>query len=174
VRISGLRLQGISESTDEGQKGSQGVLVDALTVRTIIDHNDLSSFTLAGVEVQGTQTTAATACAPSEKGDPLNRPYDAFIARNFFHHNEMQDRGYAVGIAQGAFPLVLGNMFYLNRHAIAADGWAESGYRAGYNLVLEDAPLQHAHWYEADYPYYTHDFDMHGTGGNGFDGFAGD
>jgi hypothetical protein len=172
VRITGLRLQGTSQSTDENQAGSRGVLVDPLTLRTIIDHNDLSSFTLAGVDVTGTEpaTPPATACAPGDTSDPLNRPYDAFIARNFFHHNEMQNRGYGVGLAQGAFPLVLGNMFYLNRHAIAGDGFAQTGYRAKFNLVLEDSPTQH------DYgvPYYTQDFDMHGTGGNGFGGRGGD
>ena len=169
VRITGLRLQGISQSTDTGQKGSQGVLIHP-SLRTIIDHNDVSSFTLAGVEVSGTQTTANAPSCSSENNDPLNRPYDALIARNFFHHNEMQDRGYGVGLDQGAFPLVLGNMFYLNRHAIASDGWNESGYHAWFNLVLSDSPTQH----QLGIPYYTQDFDMHGTGDNGFGGSAGD
>lgn len=174
VRITGLRLQGTSASTDENQPYSRGVLVDALTLRTIIDHNDVSQFTAAGVEVWGTETTPVTTCAEGENSDPLNRPYDAFIARNFFHHNEMQDDGYGAFANYGAFPLVEANMFYLNRHAIAADGSAHTGYRAWYNLVLEDSPVQHAPWYEADAPYYTHDFDMHGTGSNGFGGRGGD
>jgi hypothetical protein len=169
VRITGLRLQGISQSTDTGQNGSQGVLIHP-ALRTIIDHNDVSSFTLSGVEVSGTQTAASTPSCSSEHIDPLHRPYDALIARNFFHHNEMQNRGYAVGLDHGAFPLVLGNMFYLNRHAIASDGWNQSGYHAWYNLVLSDSPTQH----ELGFPYYTQDFDMHGTGDNGFGGSAGD
>jgi len=172
VRITGLRLQGISDSTAENQPGSYGVLVDPLTVGTIVDHNDLSSFTLAAVNVTGTQIEKEdTTCEASESSDPLGRAYDAFIARNFFHHNEMQNRGYGVGVAQGAFPLVYGNMFYLNRHAIAADGWTESGYRAWYNLVLEDSPEQ----YKDGVPWgHTHDFDMHGTNPGGFGGRGGD
>ena len=47
---SGLRLQGISSSTDENRPASQGVLVDEPILRTIVDHNDLSSFTLAAVD----------------------------------------------------------------------------------------------------------------------------
>jgi hypothetical protein len=171
VRITGLRLQGISQSTDTGQAGSQGVWIHP-ALRTIIDHNDISSFTLAGVEVSGTQTTESSPSCSSEHADPQNRPYDALIARNFFHHNEMQNRGYGVGLDSGGFPLVLGNMFYLNRHAIASDGWNQSGYRAWYNLVLSDSPTQH----ELGLPYYTQDFDMHGTdaSNNYFGGSAGD
>jgi hypothetical protein len=173
VRITGLRLQGISRSTDTGQPGSRGVLVNP-ALRTIIDHNDLSNFTIAGVEVLGTQTTKTDACAAGAPSDPLNRPFDAFIAHNFMHHNEMQGEGYGVVASHGGFPLVAGNMFYQNRHAIAADGWAQTGYHAWFNLVLEGGPEQHAPWYLGDVPYHTQDFDMHGTGDNGFGVTGGD
>ena len=170
VRISGLRLQGTSASTAKNQPYSEGVLVDSLTLRTIVDHNDVSHFTAAGVEVRGTEPQKVITCR-NESSDPTSRPTDAFIARNFFHHNEMQDDGYGVEADQGGYPLVEANMFYLNRHAIAADGSAHTGYRAWFNLVLEDSPIQKF----LDIPAFdTHDFDMHGSGGNGFGGIAGD
>src|SRR5947207_14979652 len=61
-------------------------------------------------------------------------------------------------------------MYYLNRHSIASDGSAHSGYRAWFNLVLEDSPLQTT-W---GVPYHTQDFDMHGSDSNGFGGRGGD
>ena len=67
---------------------------------------------------------------------------------------------------------VFGNTFLMNRHAIAGGGDAHESYRAWYNLVLSEAPLQLACLPVIHCPanFYTHDFDMHGTGSDGFGG----
>jgi hypothetical protein len=67
---------------------------------------------------------------------------------------------------------VYGNTFVSNRHAIAGGkGSDHTGYRAWYNLVLADAPLQIDF---GIFDFHTHDFDMHGMGDNGFGGIGGD
>ena len=172
VRITGLRLRGTSRSTDTNQPDSRAILTASTFVRVIVDHNDISDWTDGGVEVKGNDDLPPQmVCGPAEAGDPLNRPYDALVARNFIHHNEMQNFGYGVEANFGGYPLVEGNTFSLNRHAIAAGyGTAKSGYHAWFNLVLEDGPEQTKY----GIPYHTQDFDMHGTGDNGFGGVGGD
>ena len=48
----------------------------------------------------------------------------------------------------------------MNRHAIAADGQARTGYSAWFNLVMSNVPSYDAQREEAD-------FDMHGSDGSG-------
>ncbi|HMF92472.1 MAG TPA: VCBS repeat-containing protein, partial [Candidatus Angelobacter sp.] len=59
--------------------------------------------------------------------------------------------------------------FYLNRHAIAADGTALSGYSAFFNLVLSDAPCYGflCHDHEQDFDMHGSDPSSHHTGGYG-------
>jgi hypothetical protein len=72
-----------------------------------------------------------------------------------------------VNANSGGFPLIEGNTFVSNRHAIAGTASTpKTGYRAWSNLVLSAAPHQYL-------GHFTHDFDMHGTGDNGFGGSAG-
>jgi hypothetical protein len=92
------------------------------------------------------------------------------VKRNFLHHNREQEKGYGVVTGQGGFPLVEGNTFLANRHAIAAAGGGHSGYFAGFNLVLSEAPLQVGY---GPFDWHTHDFDQHGNGDNGFGGTGG-
>jgi hypothetical protein len=72
------------------------------------------------------------------------------IERNFIHHNS-----YGVSVGSGAVATVLGNVFDFNWHAVSSDGYANSGYIARFNYVLEGgftaggADQQH--------------FDVHGT-----------
>jgi hypothetical protein len=73
----------------------------------------------------------------------------------------MGGAGYGVGTFYSGYATIEGNTFVENRHAIAGDGSAGSGYRAWFNLVLHNAP---------DYGNgIQQDFDMHGTGGGPFD-----
>lgn len=189
VRITGLRLQGTSRTTDEHQVDSIGVLAhdgtgvlahDGTTLvheqylHSIIDHNDISAFTKNGVGVQVDDAANIALTSVYDSNDnPFTRPLNVMVARNFIHHNRMQNFGYGVESNWGGFPLVEGNTFVSNRHAIAAGfGSAHSGYRAWLNLVLSDAPLQIAF-----INFYTHDFDMHGDvfdTNNGFGGQGGD
>ncbi|MBZ5629818.1 MAG: VCBS repeat-containing protein [Acidobacteriia bacterium] len=178
VRITGLRLQGTSRTTDKGQPNSTGILAhDGVMghgtpeqyVRSIVDHNDISDFTQNGVRVRGNDTLENDINCDLHD-NPFIRPLNVFVARNFIHHNQMQDFGYGVETNWGGFPLVYGNTFVSNRHAIAAGyGSAHSGYRAWSNLVLSDIPLQ-----RAAIDFYTHNFDMHGTDSDGFGGLGGD
>ena len=73
-----------------------------------------------------------------------------------------QEKGYGVNANSGAFPLIDGNVFYENRHAIAGTAFdvRAPGYRAWHNFVLSVAPLQRG-------VFHTHDFDMHGTDSGG-------
>jgi hypothetical protein len=184
VRISGLRLQGTSRSTDKNQENSIGVFVADRTAgplaghytHTIIDHNDISNFTGNGVLVQGSDAEGDGAialnssCDPDD--DPSTRRHNVLVARNFIHHNSMQDAGYGVESTWGGFPLIEGNVFVSNRHAIAAGkGSAHTGYRARFNLVLQDSAVQS--YLFGLITAHTHDFDMHGMNNNNGDGFGG-
>ena len=67
---------------------------------------------------------------------------NVFVARNFLHHNRQQEKGYGVVTGKGGFPLIEGNTFLANRHAIAAAGAKAYRNFARFNLVLSEAPLQ--------------------------------
>ena len=161
VRITGLRLRGPSRSTDGDGYDARGILISDDALRTIIDHNDLSDWTTAAVWVS--KDNDVRECEVWNG----SRPQNVRVVRNFIHHNEKQDSGYGVCTNVGGFPLIEGNTFVANRHAIKSGGEERTGYRAWYNLVLSDAPLQHDLWH-------TQDFDVHGMGDNGFGGRGGD
>lgn len=169
VRITGLRLRGPSQDTDIDQNPVWGIGTehDHLQARVIIDHNDISDWPGAGMTVSG----AAEPGICTDMGDPRgSRPNNLRVARNFIHHNQKQDAGYGVRAEMNSFPLIEGNTFVSNRHAIKASGSGCTSYLAWNNLVLWAAPTQTkflvARWT-------AHDFDVHGTGGNGFGGRAG-
>lgn len=179
VRITGLRLQGQSDGGEESQPHSRGLLVhDDQYIHSIVDHNDISQWTNVGVVVNGSDTLEMnSACDANnvEAQDPTARPHKTFVVRNFIHHNQRQEGGYGVEAYFGGYPLVEGNTFVSNRHAIASGyGSAHSGYRARLNLVLSTAPLQHPELCIVNACFYTHDFDMHGLLDNGFGGLGGD
>jgi len=167
VRVTGLRLRGPTDSADGDVPEAKGIFVSDHFLRAIIDHNEISKWSSTAVAVQADQDSdMGSNCLPSSN----SRPHDVLIARNFIHQNESQNLGYGVGSFAGAYPLIEGNTFVSNRHAIAADGIPPTGYRARYNLVLSYAPYQ----YKIGLPWWhTHDFDAHGAGDNGFGGRAG-
>jgi hypothetical protein len=179
VRITGLRVRGPNahRNTQHPEHSDRGILVnDVNYAGTIVDHNDIYEWDDQGVLVKGNDPDwlkeQTKACGPQDNIAPRNRPYRTRVARNFIHHNLPQDKGYGVNANSGAFPLVEGNTFVANRHAIAeTNSTPGTGYRAWYNLVLTRAPSQYF------YVFFTHDFDIHGTGGdpsdNGFGGIAG-
>jgi len=180
VRITGLRLRGPSRSPDTDQANSTGVFVNPDSdangrfirefLRTVVDHNDISNFTYGGVRVFD-GLDRKDQCDPNSKDDPQTRPFNTRVVRNFIHHNEEQGNGYGVEPEQGGYALIEGNTFVSNRHAIASDGRATSGYKAVSNLVLSYAPVQYG---AGIWPFHTQDFDMHGVGPNGFTGIGGD
>lgn len=175
VRLTNLNVQGPSRSTDSDQRNATGVRVnphfnpDAFNIgelrRSIVDHSQFSGFTYAAVKANEQHND--TQCLTDESSDPVSRPTNFRVARNLIVYNRMEELGYGVEVEQGGYALIDGNTFYSNRHAIAGDGRAKSGYKAFNNLVLSAAPLQHD-------IFHTQDFDMHGTGSGGFGGIGGD
>lgn len=164
VRITNLRLRGPSRSNDGDQEQSNAISVAEDRYKgAIIDHNDISDWTWRGVFVKSGEDTSAC----TDPTDPRGWPAFTWVARNFIHHNRQQEKGYGVNANSGAFPLIDGNVFTENRHAIAAtEASAHTGYRAWHNLVLSEAPLQR-------HTFYTHDFDVHGRASGGKGGRAG-
>ncbi|MEO8347976.1 MAG: hypothetical protein ABI610_03610, partial [Acidobacteriota bacterium] len=191
IRITGLRLRGGNHIRNTGFENyqSNGIMINetqkdndgnvfaedlpARHSRIIADHNDIYDFTWRGVFVG-----AGDPAVPEDQQYCYERPPAAEtrpnltqVSRNFIHHNLVQNKGYGVNATSGGFPLIEGNTFLNNRHAIAGTNSTPfTGYRAWSNLVLDDVPVQIA---PGGIPFFTHDFDLHGTGYNGFCGIAG-
>ena len=175
IRITGLNLTGPSRATDDPQTKAIGVLTFDANLRNIIDNNGISGWPYIGVMTKAhddLDIKGNSKCDPNSVHDPQVRQTSALVARNFIEYNRQQNAGYGTESDWGAYPFILGNTFVSNRHAIAGGkGSAHTAYRAWNNLVLSAAPLQHdilgdKHW--------THDFDMHGMGNDGFGGIGGD
>ena len=145
ARMTGIRLRGPSRSLDRAGRVDRGILAHS-QYRTLIDHNDLSDWPIAAVEVTGDNIR--------DHRDP--RPENVRVVRNFIHHNRGNGFGYGVVIGDSGYVSIEGNTFVENRHAIAGDGSETSGYRAWFNLVLHAGP-DYGHGIQQD-------FDMHGTG----------
>src|SRR5262249_38362893 len=97
VRITGLRLRGPSRDTDGDQQDAVGVYTYDNTQRTVIDHNDISDWTEAGVKVDGYPNggNPSTDCGISGP-DPRQRVANVKVMRNFIHDNQKQEAGYGV------------------------------------------------------------------------------
>ncbi|MCW5852368.1 MAG: VCBS repeat-containing protein [Anaerolineae bacterium] len=165
VRITGLRLRGPTRGLHEDVplydgtvRIASGILAPDRFV-TIIDHNDMSDWTNGAVQVEG-ENDSATCLAPNEFRVSLVR-----VARNFLHHNQRWGLGYGVVVGTGGYPLIQGNTFDFNRHAIAADGLALTGYTAEYNLVLSGSPDYSDHGFQQDFDMHGSDPSSHHTGG---------
>ena len=158
VRITGLRMRGPSRGRDHNLRPADGIYTDS-AFNSIIDHNDMSEWTNAAVEVDGgNDPSGCTSLYPP------SRPEKVHVVRNFLHHNERWGSGYGVVMSRGGYASIEGNTFVSNRHAIADDGSALSGYRAWFNLVLTDVPTYSGS--ESDTTLGRgpqQDFDMHGS-----------
>ena len=166
IRVTGIRLRGPNRGTDENLDGAAGLSPVDSASRIIIDHNDISDW--PGQAVYVTSTDQPDVCG--DHRDPRgNRLNNIRVLRNFIHHNQKQNGGYGVEAHRNTFPLIQGNTFVSNRHAIMADGSGCTNYLAWYNLVLSDAPLQDRF---GPFNAHTHDFDVHGTGKVTFAGVA--
>src|SRR5262249_34557474 len=135
VRITGLRLRGPTRDRWAVFTVRDGIKVkDSKT--TIIDHNDLSDWIDASINVYGFHSTAE--CPAVDAGTVLqpNPTSNVQVLRNFIHHNEAEDVGYGTALSHGGNATIGGNTFLMNRHAITSDGSSLSGYVAWNNLVL--------------------------------------
>jgi FG-GAP-like repeat len=152
TRVTGMRFAGPSITiVQTGTPTWDGILADDAHP-CIVDHNELYGWTISGVGT--TNYRDVNEVSPQVRAQPVH------IVRNFIHHNEMDNYGYGVVTGHGSFPLIQGNTFLLNRHAIASDGSDFAGYIASSNLVLSSVP-----GYPATFTTLREqDFDMHGTG----------
>ncbi|CAN5925186.1 hypothetical protein BH11MYX4_BH11MYX4_26250 [soil metagenome] len=160
VRITGLRLRGPSRSTDGSLPYYHAITaVDGYDV--LVDHIDGSDWTGAVVNIigqDGSQIIQQCFIDPAQY-PPYPRPTPVRVVGSFLHHNVRDGGGYGVGIGDGAFPLVRGNVFYMNRHSVSSDGRRTTGYVAHDNFVLSSEP-DYGTWPNSNY---EQEFDKHGT-----------
>lgn len=161
VRVEGLHFQGPANGSRSRQP-----YVHAITViedpglqtgrRVLIADNEFDEWTGSGVKVGSTNPVLHPEDYPPDL--PRMRCEDAGLVRverNYMHHNAMDGGGYGVTVGGGAYATVEGNVFDFNRHAVASDGRAHTGYIARFNYVLQGGFKQSS--------FYNQHFDVHGT-----------
>jgi len=161
VRISGMRLQGPSEAITPEMPQHRAIEVNDDPARPLadvfIDHIQGYAWTEAVVAVNGKDFSASMTCPASVPRFP--RPASIHIANNFLHQNQMWGYGYGAVFYNGGYGLVSRNVMYGNRHQIAGDFTATTGYVADHNFVLSENPDYLSLGYSP-----TPDFDKHGRG----------
>jgi hypothetical protein len=171
VRITGLRIRGPSRAECSGidqdpscsQHSVAGVVTEVANdeIKLIIDHNDMSDWTRAAVDLY---TWLGEPSPPTCSQPPLYRARNIVIARNFIHDNRQRSNnppgghsdadGYGVAAGWGSHPLIAGNMFLDNVHSVTSDGTPFAGYTVQDSLFLSPGSFSHA----------SANIDMHGSG----------
>ncbi len=131
ARITALRMKGPSRDPNYSGPALKGLNLDN-HYRTVVDHNDISDWTLSAIDTAGWDGEPRTCQAPTEV-PVLPEHRNLHISRNLIHHN---DAGYGVAAGSGAIPLISGNVFLINIHSVTSDGFANSGFAAQNNLFL--------------------------------------
>ncbi|HET7544388.1 MAG TPA: VCBS repeat-containing protein [Polyangiaceae bacterium] len=180
ISVTGLHLRGPAKgSRDSKQPYINGIRITAdpntKQGRGIyIAEGEFDEWAGSGVDVKS-NNEARTPEQYLPEWTPLTKDDAGLIRieRNYFHNNAREGGGYGVTVSSGAFATVMGNVFDFNRHAVASNGFAKTGYIARFNYVLEGGFKQGS--------YYNQHFDVHGTSdtdGNdestGYGGTAGD
>lgn len=173
VRITGVRLDG-GESDDPfsavGRPDSDGI-EDYGSTDLEIDHNDISHWRGAAINVHDGNNADTAGFVGRINQDNAATVH---IHDNTLHHNQHptsdfctgylsgngHSSGYGVEVADGAYALIERNVFDWNRHDIAGDGKAGSGYFAHDNLLLPNGGI-HADC--LGHTFHTHAIDMHGV-----------
>jgi hypothetical protein len=176
VRVEGLHLRGFKLAKDHAIRQDplyqHAIRVfenfdEKLGRRVVITDNEFDQWTGGGVNVLGSHN--ATTPKDWESGWVRPDRSDAYLVRvvgNYMHHNVQDGGGYGVTLGCCAYVYVAGNVFDTNRHAVAADGNAYSGYIARFNYVLQGGVMQKS--------YYNQLLDVHGTANDGYGGYAGE
>ncbi len=190
IRISGFRIYGPSFGQQDA--GDTGIRISKC-VDVEISNMEVAGFGGEGVRVQDDPNEYFNppilaeawqlrgiegVCREPPYNGPQGRigsPDQVRIIGNYIHNNQ-QPRGvldshaggYGVEVTYGAYARISQNLFSANRHSIAAGG-TMGGYEATQNLVLRYGGIH----FDTLITIHTHSFDIHGTGNNGFDGWAG-
>lgn len=197
VRISGFRLEG--PSLGQQTADQFGILIHrCLDIE--VSNMEIFGWGAAGVRVlDDNEGLDGPGQEPpnNRPGERIGRPEQVRIFNNYFHHNQHASEsesvggchcrwylacldwvlcqafgrqhaaGYGVDVHHGAWAQVYFNLFDMNRHGLASSG-KMGGYDARWNLTLKGGGY-HGRLFHT----YTHQFDIHGTGSNGFGGQAG-
>jgi hypothetical protein len=188
IRISGFRIHGPSFGHQD--VGDKGILINKC-VDVEISNMEIAGFGGEGIRVQDGDNEYFNppilaeawqlrgidgVCREPPYNGPTGRigsPNQVRIIGNYIHHNQQPSHdghagGYGVQVTLGAYARISQNLFSDNRHSIEGGG-NMGGYEATQNLVLRYGGV---HW-DSPITIHTHAFDIHGTGDNGFDGWAG-
>ncbi len=179
VRISGLHLIGPEhgDRTDRAYAGGIHITEDPdnrLGRNILIEDCELEQWTGSAVAIDSVHSARIPRrFLPTwhrlSKGDAGL----VLVQHNYIHNNSMDGGGYGVTVSTGAWATVEANVFDFNRHAVASDGFANTGYIARHNYVLNGGFMQG--------DYYNQHFDVHGTNdtdgderSTGYGGYAGE
>lgn len=121
VRITGLRIQGPHNGTDESD--------DSCAIYT----HDVSNVEIDNCELYAWGYTPAY----------FLRTSGGHVHHNYIHHNQRSGLGYGVIMGQDAYTLIEANLMDFCRHHIAGSGNPGCGYEARYNVVLENDGESH-------------------------------
>ncbi|MDD1621867.1 MAG: VCBS repeat-containing protein [Methylococcaceae bacterium] len=181
VSISGFRLYG--PSFDQQSDSDVGIRIERC-LNVEVSNMEIAGWGGQAIAVRDEENQPADGQGQGQEpprndsGERIGRPDQIRIFHNHIHHNQHPSKsghasGYGVEVSNGAWAQIYENLFDFNRHAIAAAGDA-GGYQALRNLVLKGGGFhdKYGAW-EIKYSGYTHQFDVHGTGNNGFGGRAG-
>lgn len=179
VRVEGIHFRGPaagSRSSSQPYTNAIRIIEDPLLKlgrRVLVADNEFDEWTGSGVDVGSTQSFLHPEDYPANVAPILPKEAGLVrIERNYMHHNARDGGGYGVTVGGGAYATIEGNVFDFNRHAVASDGRAHTGYVARFNYVLQGGFKQDS--------FYNQHFDVHGTaldkdGNNtGYGGSAGE
>jgi hypothetical protein len=164
ARISGFRIHG--RNLGQQQTSEVGIRV-MRCVDIEISNMEIAGWGGSAISIE--DDIPSFPLAESEPGGRITAPNQIRIHDNFIHHNQHPSegghaQGYGIAVSHGAWAQIYRNVFDHNRHSIMAAG-DSGGYEASLNLVLKGGGI-HGYWY-------THSFDVHGTGCDTLCGYAG-
>jgi hypothetical protein len=134
VRITGLRLEG-PDLTTASVGGDDSLQYGIMLINNKgleVDNCEIYGWSGAGV-LQDTWYSDVTAggLESAEIGSAILN-----VHHNYIHNCQTGGMGYGVGVYRNGAALIKGNIFDYTRHAVASDGWPNSGYEASYNVHL--------------------------------------